>query len=543
MRLPRASGILLHPTSLPGRFGIGDLGPGALEFLDLMAAAGQRWWQILPLGPTGYGNSPYQSYSSYAGSALLVSPERLVEEGLLSASDLLDYPKLSDEFVDFDAVVVAKEALLRRAYSRFNPRPPGFVEFVAANASWLDDYALYMALKESHGGAAWYDWEPALVSRDPGAVARARDELADAIDYYRFVQFLFDRQWRSVRAACDARGVRVLGDLPIFVAPDSADVWARPDLFLLDDRGRSTFIAGVPPDYFAATGQLWGNPLYRWDAHEAESFAWWISRLKAQTDRVDTVRLDHFRGFEAYWEVPAGSKTAETGRWARGPGSAFLEALRAGLGSLPIVAEDLGDITTEVYALRDRFELPGMRVLQFGLNGAPGTEFHLPYSYVNHCIAYTGTHDNDTTVGWFTAPVTGDDKDRALVQAQRAYARRVVGATGDSVHWEVIRAALSSVADTVIVPLQDLLGLGTEARMNVPGRAEGNWSWRFLRGQLDTQVLTRLADLTAVYGRWNGKPPAPYGPPLSNDDEAADAEAARVKPPPTKPPTAKRRPS
>jgi 4-alpha-glucanotransferase len=513
-RLPRASGLLFHPTSLPGPFGVGDLGPAANKFIDLLAETGQRWWQILPLGPTGYGNSPYQSYSSFAGNPLLISPEVLLEDGLLRASDLDDYPEFPEDRVDFDAVIPAKDRLLRRAFERFKRKQGDFETFITVEAEWLDDYALYMALKESHAGRAWYDWEPALVIRDPSALAKAREQHGEAVRYFQFVQFLFDRQWRALRGAGQARGVGLIGDLPIYVAQDCADVWARPDLFQLDAQGRPTVVAGVPPDYFAETGQLWGNPLYRWQAHEAEGFSWWIKRLKAQLARVDLVRLDHFRGFEAYWEVPAGAPTAVTGRWAKGPGTAFLEAVRNSLDCLPIVAEDLGDITTEVYALRDRFDLPGMRVLQFGFSGEPGTEFHLPYSYINHCIAYTGTHDNDTTLGWFTSPLIGTPEHRADTIAQRAFARKAVGSTScDEIHWAVTRAAFASVADTVIVPLQDVLGLGGAARMNVPGRPEGNWCWRMRAGQLRPSAHERLAELTGVTGRWNGPPVARYGPP------------------------------
>ena len=541
MRLPRSSGILLHPTSLPGRFGIGDLGPGVGGFLDLLGAAGQRWWQILPLGPTGYGNSPYQSYSSFAGNPLLVSPDRLVDDGLLAASDLSAYPSLPDDRVDFDAVIAAKDSLLRTAYSRFPEADGAFDAFVAANASWLDDYALFMAVKQAHGGAAWYDWSPELVRRERSALVEAGARLAGSVRFYQFVQFLFDRQWDAVRADCRARGLQLIGDLPIFVAQDSADVWARPDLFHLDDRGRPTVVAGVPPDYFSATGQLWGNPLYRWEAHSGEGFAWWLTRLSSQLNRVDLVRLDHFRGFESYWEVPAGATTAVGGRWVASPGVAFLEAVRDGLGGLPLVAEDLGDISPEVMALRDRFDLPGMRVMQFGFQGEPGTEFHLPRTYVNHCLAYTGTHDNDTTVGWFTTRTNVPEADRRRHQAHREYALRYLGSTGDEVHWDVIRAAFASVADTVIVPLQDVLGLGNAARMNVPGLPRGNWGWRFRDGQVRPQMRERLADLTGVYGRWNGTPPAGYGPPgidsvavstaeiISAVDEASQESAARAR--------------
>ncbi len=539
MRHLRASGILLHPTSLPGRFGIGDFGPAALDFVDLLAATGQRWWQILPLGPTGHGNSPYQSYSSHAGNPLLISPERLAEDGLLSPGDWADDPNFPDARVDFDAVIVAKDRLFRRAFRNFGSGSHEFEAFAAGSAHWLDDFTLFMALKESHGNSAWYDWEPGLVARDPAALARAREALAGPVRYYQFVQYLFWRQWGAVREACAARGVGLIGDLPIFVAQDSADVWARPDLFFLDERGKPTCVAGVPPDYFAATGQLWGNPLYRWEAHAAEGFSWWVGRLKAQLARVDLLRLDHFRGFEAYWEVPAGAETAEGGRWVAGPGAAFLEAIRDALGALPIVAEDLGDITPGVLELRDQFALPGMRVMQFGLNGSPGTEFHLPYTYVPHCIAYTGTHDNETTVGWFTAPATGDPAERAALEGHRAYGLRVLGANPVGVHWAAIRAALASVADTVIIPLQDVLGLGTEARMNVPGCPDGNWGWRFRDGEFRPAYSDRLADMTAVYGRWNGAPPAPYGPPrpdVTVTTKAPDAgEAPDADGPPANP--------
>jgi len=512
MRLPRASGILLHPTSLPGRFGIGDLGPQAHAFAKVLANVGQRWWQILPIGPTGYGNSPYQSYSSHAGNPLLLSPELLVEDGWLETNDLAEYPSLPQSRVDFDAVAAAKERLHRLAYRRFKRSHLEFESFLRENAHWLDDYALFMALKESHGGVAWYDWEPGLVRREADALGHQRKALADSIQYYQFVQYAFDRQWKALRKTCKAHGLRLIGDLPIFVAQDSADVWARPDLFQLDEDGRPTVVAGVPPDYFSETGQLWGNPLYRWNAHASEHFAWWIGRMKALTNRVDLVRLDHFRGFEAYWEVPANSATAATGRWALGPGTAFLDALREGLGGLPIIAEDLGDITPEVEALRDRFRLPGMRVIQFGFGGDPGSEVHLPHRYINHCVAYTGTHDNDTAVGWFDPTHDESTQSHEQVLAERDYVRRYLGTSTIDVHWDMIRVIMASVADTVVFPLQDVLGLGSEARMNVPGQPDGNWSWRFQATQLDPKILARLADMTAIYSRWNGECPDQYRP-------------------------------
>jgi 4-alpha-glucanotransferase len=513
MRLPRASGILLHPTSLPGRFGIGDLGPEAHAFVDFLAETGQRWWQMLPVGPTGYGNSPYQSYSSYAGNPFLISPERLVDDGWLMPGDWEDYPSLSEDHVDFDAVLLAKDRLLRRAFTRFRPEHLGFEPFLQDNAFWLDDYALYMALKEIHEGAAWYDWERELVARDPEAIARWREKLADRILFYEFSQYAFFRQWSALREACARHDIHLIGDMPIFVAQDSADIWARPDLFQLDETGRPLVVAGVPPDYFSETGQLWGNPLYRWESHAAEKFAWWIARLKASTDRVDLIRLDHFRGFEAYWEVPAGSETAATGRWALGPGTAFLDALREGLNGLPLIAEDLGKITAEVQALRDRFELPGMRILQFAFGAEGHSEYHLPHKYVNHCVVYTGTHDNDTTVGWFTTPAAETTQSRDQIRDERAFVLHYLGTSGAEVHWDLIRVGSASVADTIIIPLQDVLGLDQSARMNVPGRAQGNWGWRFRAGQLDPRARARLAEITAVYSRWNGPVPAEFGIP------------------------------
>lgn len=513
MGMPRASGILLHPTSLPGRFGIGDIGPAAFRFLDLLTETGQRWWQMLPLGPTGYGNSPYQSYSSHGGNPLLISPESLAAEGLLTAKDLAEFPRFSDDRVDFDAVASAKDRLFRKAFTKFKLGSKDFKAYVGENASWLEDFALFMALKQEHGGRAWYDWEDPLVRREPKAVARWRQILADSIRYYQFLQFMFDRQWRTLRDACIERSIKLIGDLPIFVALDSVDVWARPDLFHLDANHRCTVVAGVPPDYFSETGQLWGNPLYRWEVHEAEGFAWWIGRLRALVDKVDLIRLDHFRGFAAYWEVPAGNRTAEHGRWVKAPGEAFLKAVEAAFEGLPLVAEDLGEITPDVYQLRDEFNLPGMRVIQFGLGGEPNTDDHLPYKFVPHCIAYTGTHDNDTTLGWFLEPARGDQAQRAYHNAQRAFARRYLGTRGDEIHWDVIRAVMASPADTAIIPLQDILGLGSAARMNLPGRSGSYWNWRFREGQIRPGVREQLADLTAVSGRWNGVPPEPYAPP------------------------------
>ncbi len=513
MRLPRASGILLHPSSLPGRFGIGDLGPEAERFVDMLQGTGQRWWQILPLGPTGFGNSPYQSHSSFAGNPLLISPGRMLEDGWLEPGDLRDYPTLPDHLVDFDAVAEAKDRLFRTAFSRFKADTPAFSAFREAHHAWLDDYTLYMALKAAHGGKAWNAWEPETVTRRPRALARWRTELAEEVRLNEFIQFLFDSQWTALRRYALDRRVGFIGDLPIFVSGDSADVWARPDLFELDDKGQPLAVAGVPPDYFSADGQLWGNPLYRWSAHLEENFAWWIARMKGTTDRVDLVRLDHFRGFEAYWAVPSDAPTAASGRWIKAPGYEFLNALRDGLGGLPLLAEDLGDITPEVQALRDAFHLPGMRILQFAFGDDSLADEYLPYKHIPHCVVYTGTHDNDTTTGWFRARGSHTTQSAALVASERSFVLRFLGTDGARIAWDMMRAAFASVADTTIVPLQDVIGLDGSARMNTPGRAVGNWGWRYTPDQLDDASIDHIADLTSVYDRWSGEVPARWRSP------------------------------
>jgi 4-alpha-glucanotransferase len=512
MRSPRSSGVLLHPSSLPGSFGIGDLGPQAHRFVDFLAETGQRWWQVLPLGPTGGMNSPYQSHSSFAGNPLLISPEWIVEKGRLDRSSLEGPPGFPADHVDFRAVAKFKEGLLRRAFETARADDPAFQEFLAANAGWLEDYALFMALKDASDGLPWFEWEPELVTRKPATLARWKNRLADDVRYHQFVQFVFDVQIKDLRKACAEKGIGLIGDIPIFVAHDSADVWARPDLFFLDKRGRPTCVAGVPPDYFSATGQLWGNPLYRWDVHAADGYAWWIDRLCALLTQVDMIRIDHFRGFEAYWEVPGKAKTAAKGRWVPGPGAAFFQALQKRFANLPLIAEDLGLITPAVRALRDQFDLPGMRVLQFGFDTSAEAEEYLPHRYVPHCVAYTGTHDNDTAVGWMTSSHVQTTQSTATVRAERAYALRYAGSNGKEFHWDMIRLALASIADIAILPMQDILGLDSRARMNVPGKAEGNWAWRFLAQQLRPKTKSKLADLTAVYSRWNGTPPNELDP-------------------------------
>ncbi len=511
MRHQRASGILLHPTSLPGRFGIGDIGPVAKKFVDFLTETGQHWWQMLPLGPTGNSNSPYQSHSSFAGNPLLISPDEMVDDGLLDASELPDTPthENPDHRVDFDAVAQVKEGLFRLAFSRFDSSTdPNYGFFVTKEADWLDDFALFMALKHEHQGRAWFDWEPELATRQPEALAAAREALDEEVRYYRFVQYVFSRQWQSLRDLCRTRNIELIGDLPIYVAEDSADVWSRPELFHLDSYGHPTVVAGVPPDLFSPEfGQRWGNPIYRWEAHQAEDYAWWNARIKAMINQVDLVRLDHFRGFEAYWEVPASSPTAAVGKWVEGPGASLLASLRAHLGRLPLVAEDLGVITDKVRKLRDDFGLPGMKILQFGFGPDPVDEEHLPHRHIPHCVVYTGTHDNDTTVGWYYQSPGGTAQTAEQITEERDFVRRYVGSNDEPIHRAFNRLAFSSVADTVILPLQDILGLGSTARMNVPGVATGHWGWRFEFSQLTPEVRTHLAELTALYGRWNGELP------------------------------------
>jgi 4-alpha-glucanotransferase len=491
----RSAGLLLHPTSLPGPYGIGDLGPAAASWVDALVRARQTWWQVLPLGPTGFADSPYQAVSTFAGNPLLVSPDLLVQDGLLEEADL-SVPNLPADRVDFEAVGAFKRGLLARAWENFrgNPESPlhaAFEEFIARQSRWLDDFTLFMALKEEEQETEdWTEWPKELVQRQPAALARARQRLAGAIGLQQFSQFLFFRQWQNLKRYCHERGVRIIGDIPIFVAADSADVWANPQLFQLDEHRKPRVVAGVPPDYFSRTGQLWGNPLYDWEALRSSGYSWWVARLQATLELVDLVRLDHFRGFEAYWEIPAGNPTAEVGRWVKAPGADFLRTAKSVLGGLPLIAEDLGLITPEVEALRDEFGLPGMRILQFAFSD--GKNPYLPHNFTQRTVVYTGTHDNDTTVGWFAT----------LPGHERAYLERYLPhVSAPTVAWDLIRLVWGSVADYALAPLQDVFGLGSEARMNMPGEAEGNWQWRFSADQLTPELLDRLADLTEVYNR------------------------------------------
>jgi 4-alpha-glucanotransferase len=489
----RASGLLLHVTSLPSSYGIGDLGSSAFSWIDRLHDAGQRWWQALPLGPTGYGNSPYQSMSSFAGNELLINPEELIADGLLQASDTQSH--FSADIVDYDSVIPFKQRLLEKAWANFqggkginNQLWSAYDEFSAKQAHWLEDYALFRALKEKYRQAYYLEWPTELVQRSPSALAEARRELASQIDQVRFVQFLLFRQADQLKEHAHARGVSLIGDLPFFVSPDSSDVWANPELFLLDERHRPRFVAGVPPDYFSAQGQLWGNPVYNWDAVRATGYRWCIDRLRALLAHVDVIRLDHFRGFAAAWHVPAGAPTAQSGQWVAGPGAGFFQAVQTELGRLPFIAEDLGVITPDVQALRDQFRLPGMRILQFAFDGHADNPY-LPHNFVHNTVAYTGTHDNATTRQWY----------EELPDNQRqnfwSYLKRAPGTSADAAP-ELMRLAWSSPAALAIAPLQDLLNLGSEARMNVPGRADGNWRWRVREDMLSPQAFQRLQDLT-----------------------------------------------
>ena len=508
MSFPRASGILLHPTSLPGRFGVGDLGDEAYKFIDFLADSGQHLWQVLPLGPTGYGDSPYQCFSAFAGNTLLVSPARLVEDGLLARADTDAAPEFPEESVDYGRANEFKEMLLGRAFENFRKDAGGatlhadFDAFRHSSSDWLDDYALYRALKSERKESAWTEWEPALVRREPEALAAARARLASEIEEVMFKQFLFFRQWARLRAHCHEREVRIIGDIPIFVAHDSADVWAHPELFKLDEAGHPRVIAGVPPDYFSRTGQLWGNPIYDWGRMREDGFQWWVARARSMLGLVDVIRIDHFRGFAAYWEIPGGDQTAERGNWVYAPGRELFQAIKRELGTLPIIAEDLGFITPDVIELRDEFDFPGMRIFQFAFS-SDTTNKDLPHNYVRNTVVYTGTHDNDTAVGWFESdPAQGTSvRSPAQVERERRFCLDYLETDGREISWDFIRAVLASAGDTALVPLQDVLGLGSEARMNTPATMSGNWAWRYRAGDLTDELAARLRRLAELYGR------------------------------------------
>jgi len=494
MRFERSSGILLHPTSLPSDFGIGDLGAAAYQFVDLLVECQQKLWQICPLGPTGYGDSPYQCFSAFAGNPLLVNFEMLVAEGLLTETDLAHEP-FDDHAVDYGRVIQAKTAVLKLAHQHFvnsgsAEQRQAYEAFCQQQAAWLDDYALFIALKDQHGGAVWNTWETALVKRDPATLATWREKLAAQIAYQKFIQFLFFKQWFAVKAYANSKGLKIIGDVPIFVAFDSVDAWAQPDLFFFDESGHPTYVAGVPPDYFSATGQLWGNPLYRWDVMQAQGYQWWISRFAKTLEIVDIIRVDHFRGFAKYWRVPANETTAINGSWEPGPGVELFRTIEGALGELPIIAEDLGVITEDVVELRQACNFPGMKILQFAFDSGEANDY-LPHTYDKNCVVYTGTHDNDTTRGWY---------EKASAEDQEAVTS-YLQSDGQDICWDFIHAAWASVADIAVIPLQDLLGLDSTARMNTPSTLGVNWKWRFTWDMIPAAALTRLKSFTQMYGR------------------------------------------
>ncbi|MCA9934453.1 MAG: 4-alpha-glucanotransferase [Ardenticatenaceae bacterium] len=507
MRFARSSGVLVHPTSFPGRYGVGDLGDAAYRFVDFLVEARQSLWQILPLGPTGYADSPYQCFSAFAGNPLLISPDRLVAEGFLPETAVSYVPPFPNEIVDYGPVIAYKNSLLTQAYEHFSgngsaDHHEAFEQFCGEQAYWLDDFALFMAVKNYHAdheGGVWNTWPADIARREPAAMKQWSEKLAEEVSRHKFLQFLFFRQWLALKQYANERDIQIVGDIPIFVAYDSADVWANPDLFFLNEDGSPQFIAGVPPDYFSATGQRWGNPLYRWARMAKQGYAWWVKRLQMTFTQADIVRIDHFRGFDAYWEIPAEEPTAIKGRWVKGPGADFFRKMREQLGDLPIIAEDLGLITREVKELRDAFDFPGMKILQFAFGGERNSDF-LPHNFATpNCVVYTGTHDNDTTVGWYASSD----------EWERDHVRRYLAVDGRNVAWDMIRLAWMSVADTAVATMQDLMQLGTEARMNFPGKTGGYWRWRYTPEMLHQGIASRLHELTELYGRIPSEQAAP----------------------------------
>jgi 4-alpha-glucanotransferase len=497
MLASRSSGILVHPSSFPSRFGIGDFGEEAYNFIDFLVKGGQKIWQILPLGPTGYGNSPYMCYSALAGNPFLISPDKIVEAGWLSTENLVNLPDFPLDRVDYDLVIATKIPLLQKAAKNFKLQATKenlaeYSEF-CQQETWLDDYALFMALKDAHAGESWHLWETDIAQRQPEAMEKWRSKLSEEIHYHKFSQYLFFSQWQALKEYANENEVKIFGDIPIYVSHDSADVWAQPQIFCLEEEtGEVAKMAGVPPDYFSETGQLWGNPVYNWEELEKTNFQWWIDRVKATLQQVDILRIDHFRGFEAFWAVPKGEETAIEGEWIEAPGDKLFTVLKEKLGELPIVAEDLGVITPEVEALRDKFQFPGMKILQFAFDSDRVNPF-LPFNYLQrNCVVYTGTHDNDTTAGWYWA--------RSIEEQARV--RDYLGCIEpEGIHWSLIRLAMGTVANTAIFPLQDIFGLGTDSRMNIPSVTEGNWSWRYSSDMLIPWLSDRLKHLTGLYGR------------------------------------------
>jgi len=493
--LQRSSGILVHPTSFPSPYGIGDLGAGAHAFIDFLKAANQKLWQVLPLGPTGYGDSPYQSFSSFAGNHYLISPEALVTQGWLTASDL-EGADFNPRAVDYGPVIEYKMGLLKKAFKQFKANATTanksrLTKFCKRHSAWLDDYALFMALKDYHGGAPWTEWPKELAERDTKAIAAIKTKLAEEIEFTKFLQCEFYDQWGKLRTYANKAGIKIIGDIPIFVSMDSADIWANTELYALDKDGKPTGVAGVPPDYFSETGQLWGNPLYKWDAHKRTGYEWWCRRVEAALVFVDEIRIDHFRGFESYWAVPFGAKTAVKGKWLKGPGKALFTALENKLGNLPVIAEDLGIITPAVDRLRTGLKLPGMKVLHFAFDPDDASAY-IPHMYEdNQMVVYTGTHDNDTTVGWY----------ENATEKERDYLRRYLNISGEDVAWDMIRLAFSTTGVYAIVPIQDVMSLGTKDRMNKPGTTDGCWQFRYTSDMLTKEYATQLRYLSELFHR------------------------------------------
>jgi 4-alpha-glucanotransferase len=502
MPFDRSSGLLLHIASLPSLGGIGDLGPAAYAFADFLAASRQRLWQVLPLGPTGYGNSPYASLSAFAGNPLLISLENLADRNWINRDHLASLPGPKGD-IDHEAVAATKLPLLEEAarnflHSHSSEEWSSFEGYCRENATWLNDWALYSVLRRKFDYASWSDWPSDVKHREPAALDPLRLEHGEELAIAQALQFAFGEQWSALRTYCADRDIRFIGDIAIFVNYDSADVWTHPELFELDKDLLPIRVAGVPPDYFSQTGQRWGNPLYKWDVLQQSGFAWWVDRIRRAQFLYDVIRLDHFRGFEAYWAIPAQDETAVNGKWVKAPGTALFQKLHDELGDLPFIAEDLGLITKEVDALREQFHLPGMKVLQFGFSGR-GAHIHLPHRFVTNTVAYTGTHDNDTTRGWW---------EHGATETEKAAVRDYLGVTGNDVVWPLIRATASSVADLALYPVQDILELGSEARMNVPSRPTGNWSWRSAENALTPALAQKLAALTAVTDRDKHDPPS-----------------------------------
>jgi 4-alpha-glucanotransferase len=510
MKFERSAGILLHPTSLPGKYGIGDLGPEAYRFVDFLESAGQKLWQVFPLGPTGYGDSPYQCFSAFAGNPLLTSPDKLVEEKLLNIDHHKYAQNKKPNEVDFESVINFKTALLKKAFYNFQNDShiykSSFENFCEENKIWLDDFAFFMALKDFHNGEQWTHWDNALVLRDKYALESWGEKLKDEINYHKFVQFIFFKQWGELKEYVNSKGIMIVGDIPIFVAYDSSDVWGNKELFSVDPKGKLLTVAGVPPDYFSATGQRWGNPLFNWEQMIKNNFQWWRDRISTLLKLVDIVRIDHFRGFDKYWEIPAEALTAEKGKWMKAPGEELFNTLKKYLGELPIIAEDLGIITKSVTMLREKFEFPGMKIMQFAFGTGMEKRF-LPHNFIHNCVVYTGSHDNDTTKGFF-------QKEKEKNSDVYKHAQKYLNYYGEDIVGELIRTAYSSIADIVIIPMQDILRLGSEARMNFPGTLGGNWAWRFTWEQVPFGTADIYKEMTRLYER----PPIPEKEPEEIDN-------------------------